>query len=321
MVFLSIIIPMYNSELTIKKCLDSIGDNNKVEIILIDDGSTDSTKLICETNYRNKNLIKYIYQNNSGPGVARNTGISAATGKYIMFLDSDDYLDTQVLNTILDNYLIQGEYDIIYYDFDQVNEAGQVIRHFDLSAFNRVDKYDLMTYTLSWTLPWGQFKIINRNIIDKFNIRFDEDNRNSEELIFTLNCINSASKLLFCNLTLYKYLKREGSMSVAVTWEHLFKTSVLIMGILKSNFGDTHKQGIYNFELVIKIQILKLLAEQCKGFSGYIKYKKLLYSDVHYLLEMADINYLQKRYQFIYRCLKVKMDIILYISFKGLKLG
>ena len=102
MINLSIIIPIYNSELTINKCIESIGKSNEIEIIIVDDGSIDKSKDMC-ANYINKNMVKYIYQDNSGPGAARNNGMLYASGKYIMFLDSDDYLDTNILNDIIKN--------------------------------------------------------------------------------------------------------------------------------------------------------------------------------------------------------------------------
>jgi len=91
---ISVVIPCYNSEDTIKRALTSVYDQTykNFEIILVDDGSIDRTRLVIEEFFLNKSSInhKYIYQENSGPSKARNTGVEASSGKYIAFLDSDD---------------------------------------------------------------------------------------------------------------------------------------------------------------------------------------------------------------------------------------
>lgn len=318
MVNLSIVIPMYNSELTIKKCIDSIGESHEIEVIMVDDGSIDKTKEIC-CNYLQKSMFKYIYQDNGGPGAARNKGISYATGKYIMFLDSDDYVDTQILNKIIKTYLPQN-YDMIYYGFDQVTETGTVLKHHNLSMFNGVNKDNLITYTLSWKLPWGQFKIIKRSILYENRISFNEIQCDSEELVFTLNCIEKSERIYFYEESLYKYYKRNGSISTNAIWENLYKTRLSIIKILRRLYGNEYNLGINNYQLVSNIQIFKLLAEQSNGFNGFKVYKNELQREVRSLLKTTDTSYLEKRYQYIYRCLKLRMDILLYVAFKALKM-
>lgn len=91
---ISVIVPVYNEEVRISRCIESIlnQDIQELELILIDDGSTDSSGRICEKYARKDSRIQVIHQKNSGVGSARNTGITASKGKYIAFVDSDDYL-------------------------------------------------------------------------------------------------------------------------------------------------------------------------------------------------------------------------------------
>lgn len=112
----SIIIPVFNTEKYLKECIDSIlNQNNKnLEIILIDDGSTDRSGEICDLYQKKESRIKVIHKNNEGPSKSRNCGLDIATGKYIMFMDSDDYLANN--NVISDFVSIFEEHDcdIIY---------------------------------------------------------------------------------------------------------------------------------------------------------------------------------------------------------------
>lgn len=109
MIKVSIIIPVWNQENLIVKCLDSIPNRHDIEILVINDGSTDNTLEVLNNYTRLK--LKIFTIDNQGPGIARNVGIDNAIGKYLLFIDSDDHIDSLIFNLILDTYL---DYD---YDF------------------------------------------------------------------------------------------------------------------------------------------------------------------------------------------------------------
>lgn len=112
---LSIIIPVYNREDLIIKCLDSIPDRTDTEIIVVDDNSTDRTLEVLNTYSQSRdNMIIYHHNKNLGPGMARNTGLEFAKGKYIMFVDSDDYIYPDVFNYIMNTIISEEDSDIIF---------------------------------------------------------------------------------------------------------------------------------------------------------------------------------------------------------------
>ena len=98
----SLIIPVYNGEKYIQTCINSIliQTYNNFEVIIIDDGSTDRTRIICEELTKNNSKIKYIYQENGGVSKARNRGIEESKGDYITFIDIDDYIESNTLELI-----------------------------------------------------------------------------------------------------------------------------------------------------------------------------------------------------------------------------
>ena len=100
---ISFIIPVYNTEKYLEECINSILDqiNDKCEIILIDDGSTDNSGLICDSYAAINHEIKVVHQENRGLAAARNIGLDHANGEYIAFVDSDDYLDSSCVTKIL----------------------------------------------------------------------------------------------------------------------------------------------------------------------------------------------------------------------------
>lgn len=133
---ISIIIPVYNAEDYIEKCLFSIKKQtyNNYEIIIIDDGSKDNSLKKCEQfKYDNKNMsIKIVSQNNEGPSNARNNGIEKANGEYIMFVDADDYLDENILKNMLEsfepNVMVRSNYKTFTQNkiFENSREFGKI---------------------------------------------------------------------------------------------------------------------------------------------------------------------------------------------------
>ena len=118
----SIIIPVYNSEKTIKRSIESIASQKRtdVEIIIINDGSTDMSESIYNKMQNKYNNITYIYKENGGVSSARNLGLSVAKGKYVMFIDSDDYVDSKCFE-VFDSYTISNA---DYYQFAFSIEAN-----------------------------------------------------------------------------------------------------------------------------------------------------------------------------------------------------
>lgn len=119
---ISVIIPMYNSQLYIEECIKSVQQQTikELEIIVIDDGSTDDSSIIVENLKKIDKRIELYYQDNSGAGVARNKGINYAKGEYLSFLDSDDFfyqkdaLENMIKACITNNVYICGSYRIEY---------------------------------------------------------------------------------------------------------------------------------------------------------------------------------------------------------------
>jgi glycosyltransferase involved in cell wall biosynthesis len=125
---ISIVIPVYNSEKYLRKCINSILLNKKTnyEIILVNDGSNDDSAKICNEFLRFNNNIKYIFQSHLGVSAARNKGISLSSGKYIIFVDSDDFIDCSLIDDI-SKIISNTEYDIVRYGLYTVRADDLII--------------------------------------------------------------------------------------------------------------------------------------------------------------------------------------------------
>lgn len=172
MIKFSVVIPVYNSSNYLKKCLESLVNQtfNDIEIICINDGSTDDSKNIIEKYKKKYNNIKLYNITNHGQSYARNYGLSKAKGKYISFIDSDDYVDENMFNK-LNEFLNDNNYDIVMFDYTTVTTDNKVLftKEFDCVNDKNVSYKE---YLFSDPCPWN--KIYKKNFLDKIGFKLPE---------------------------------------------------------------------------------------------------------------------------------------------------
>lgn len=206
----SVIIPTYNREKYIKEAIESVLNQTYkyVEVIIIDDGSTDNTKkIIDEINKRNNNIIKYYYQENSGVARARNYGIEVSTGDYIAFLDSDDFWDLDKLQKQM-NKINMSKVECCYcgtYKYYHQNSKKRKIKNSFKEGKVLIDI--LRGYINSETISW----VINKEILITHNLYFTENCDFSEDLEFYLK-LSSISNVCCVNEFLCYYRMHNESL-------------------------------------------------------------------------------------------------------------
>lgn len=193
---LSIIIPVYNNENYIESCIKSIltseMDKSKVEIIVVDDGSTDSSRLICDK-YVNENFKVYS-NSNHGVSYSRNFGISVSSGEFIMFVDSDDELSPDWYDKV--SKYFDSEDNIIVFSKDINRIPGE--KKEVLDNIVGIDKF--IGYLSS---PWS--KLYKRTFLEEKKIKFYEDVINGEDMLFNVKCFLETDKYTFVRSSIYKY--------------------------------------------------------------------------------------------------------------------
>ncbi|MBF0787147.1 MULTISPECIES: SP_1767 family glycosyltransferase [unclassified Streptococcus] len=217
---ISIIVPVYNVERYLKRCLDSLVKQTYVdfELLLINDGSTDNSALICEEYARTDSRIRVIHQENAGPSAARNRGLELARGRYITFVDSDDFVEVDYLEN-LHTALEKNEADISICNFNSFNEERQSF----LFSITK-EMYFEQTYTVEeWlnqentaknnlylTFTFSPLKLFKRELFDGivFPIgRLREDDATIYKLYL------KARKIAFINQGAYYYSQRSEGLS------------------------------------------------------------------------------------------------------------
>lgn len=221
-VALSIIIPIYNCEKYLKKCVKSVlqQEPNKCEIILINDGSTDNSLKICNQLEKEYSNIRVYSQTNSGVSAARNLGLTHANGKYVTFMDSDDYIGSGYFAEF--QKLINAEtYDLINFGFfsEVEDKRGNIISqdkiNFSKKKYNSINELrkDLVKLWDAHMLYNVWNKIYLKSIIDKNYIRFPKKNF-GEDMEFNALYLSKINRLYNSEKCYYHYIKeRQGSLT------------------------------------------------------------------------------------------------------------
>lgn len=208
---ISVIIPVYNVASYLEECLNSVTSQSytDLEIILIDDGSTDHSGAICDQFASKDNRIKVIHQKNAGAAAAKNAGLRAATGAYLSFVDSDDYLEPgafQLMANCLEKYdadVVQCAYRDLFTDgsFSTINR--------NTTEIYTAEEY-LCRYTTDWTscLLWD--KLYKRTLFE--GVFFEEGHIIDDEF-FTYQGIMNAQRVVYTPEIIYYYRKRKSSVT------------------------------------------------------------------------------------------------------------
>lgn len=208
-VMISVIIPVYNAEKYLHKCIDSVLSQSyqDFELILVNDGSKDLSGSICDEYARKDERVKVFHKENGGVSTARNIGIDNATGDYICFVDSDDWIESNCLE-VLHKTVLSENLDILQFSYRRVNEDEEIIQTYSeetliLDLYNYIEK-DVFLVCVAGT-------IVKKSIIEKNNLRFQTNLKLAEDQLFILSAMNFSKRLKRISNVFYNYRKNEKS--------------------------------------------------------------------------------------------------------------
>lgn len=270
MIKLSIIVPIYNVEQYLQKCVDSLlnQDFDNYEIILVDDGGTDGCPAICDE-YASRSsvnpltpspVIRVVHRKNGGLSAARNSGIEVAQGEYIMFVDSDDYIEPNVLKGLLAQ-VERDNLDVLRYRLQYVNPQYEVYNPYKSDPFKGNDYSEVPTDGISFlnscmsTACYAWAFILRRDLIvvnpltrSSVNTLFTEGIY-FEDTDWTPRMLCKAKRVASTNTVVYNYLQREGSITNAVNrskQKKVLDDKMHLIITLQQQANDLQKRGRYN---------------------------------------------------------------------------
>lgn len=204
----SFIVPVYKSEGSIARCIESVLEQKepRFELILVDDGAPDKSGQICEEYAQKDSRIHVLHQENRGVSAARNAGVRVAKGEYIVFLDSDDYIDGDYLYHL---NIIGNDFDIVVGGYIIENETGKVMtkRIYMEQLIDTSEKTTVKDCFEDGGLNYVWGRIIRTDIIRKNRIRFDEKLQLAEDTVFMLEVLACAKQIYFMPYVEYHYVK------------------------------------------------------------------------------------------------------------------
>ena len=209
---ISVIIPVYNAEKTIRRCLESImsSEYEEYEVIVVDDGSTDNSASIL-LEYANKDhRIKIITQSNSGPSIARNKGLESAKGEIITFVDSDDYVRNDYLDQ-LEKVFREQRADVVFFEFHRVTPDGTELSTHYLPGIQTEYYQSLIALSEADMFGYTWIKAFRREVSS--GVYFDEDVNLFEDELFTCRLLKKPVKLYLLNEAIYYYVRTDGTLA------------------------------------------------------------------------------------------------------------
>lgn len=280
--FLSVIIPVYNVDKYIAQCIDSVIAQNmseEIELILVDDGSRDSSGEICD-NYASKySWIKVFHIPNGGVGNARNYGLKHASGEYFTFIDSDDFLDKGIYAEI---YKLHKEYNADAYVFGYKdypkNEKAKV--HILKEGYCN-DSITLADKYLEMKKNYLMFSVINKVFRKSTckSILFNTKVHYFEDYLFALSCLNRVNSLYAIDKAAYNYVHHEGEhLGVKYTRPNIIVSVAKEIKYLSSLLPQNNE--LKKYTILEYYNNLLHAIDSSKGIFQRFKYTKLLTSEI-----------------------------------------
>lgn len=251
----SIIVPIYNTEKYLRKCIESLINQQykNIEIILVNDGSKDHSLHMCKEFSRKDNRIKIVNQNNMGLSAARNNGIKVAKGKFLMFVDGDDYVSPEFVSAALLNQK-KWNSDIVIFNYDSIYD-DKVEKYCQKAPEGIVPKERAMELIIDDSHAWN--KLYKKELFN--NIRYPVY-KNYEDIFTTYRLFDIAKKISYVNDSTYFYIHRQ-MQGISIkrdpkNVEDLFSASLNRYMFLKKTFprvAVTAQNSLLRFALIFLI--------------------------------------------------------------------
>lgn len=260
-ILVSVVVPVYKVEKYIHKCIKSVFDQTygNLEIILVDDGSPDTCPIICDEYAKKDERVKVIHKENGGLSDARNAGIDIATGDFIAFIDSDDYVAPNMIQTLLE-LAIDKQADIAACNYCRVFPDGKVINRetgVSLTEMSNIEALEDIFLSPSYceVMTWN--KLYSRSLFNQNMIRFPKG-KIHEDNFTTYKLFYDAKKIVYTDTVLYYYVQRDDS--IMGTQFNIQRLNLLEAVEQTKGFVETHHlpldRQVENYEIMMYFNVL-----------------------------------------------------------------
>ncbi|MGE5627286.1 MAG: glycosyltransferase [Solirubrobacterales bacterium] len=305
---ISIIVPVYNSEIYLKMMMESILAQTlkNIEVILVDDGSTDGSRGILEAYKQRDSRIIVLCEENKGVSAARNAGIAAANGIYIGFVDSDDWIEKDMYETMLKEGH-RNNSDVVICDFYSNVYNGETIKNFDKNKGSLVlDRTEIISEICSELLIEGFFtsvcnKIYSKSMILKNDISFKSEVKLREDFFFNMDIFNAAQLVTYIPRNLYNYRNNEE-------------------GACKGYYKDAFENSVKIFEYKLKYyEIWNIKSDKIKSVM-ILDFMLAVRCCINNIFDLRNKDKFFQKTNYVYYMLNDPLVISTYSKYKALEL-
>lgn len=293
-IMISVIVPIYNARKTLLKCLESILQQNNVllEVICVDDESKDDSLLLCKKIAETDNRVKVLTKMNGGVASARNFGLKMAKGKYVTFVDQDDWIDINAYNVML-RVAEKSNADMVVcnYTKDYSDEIRPMVNRSVIQSEMHETK-DLIRYAFFReeyrgfaAFVWN--KIFRREFLKEKKIMFDDTLRRGDDVLFFANIALAEPRTIYVDQYLYHYVQRSDSVTHTLTKQNIDRLGEILIG----------------YERAIEILERHDVSEEALGYMKcfYVYHASVLY-------ELADKENVENQKGKYMRAMKIYLD-------------
>ena len=273
----SVVIAAYNASEYVGDLLDSLKDQTytNLEILVVNDGSTDETASVVNDRKKTDNRIQLIEQSNKGVSAARNNGLAVSGGDYVIFIDADDILDKDMICTLVNNS-IENDADISICNIKECSnekETHEVNKVNNVSCISQDEAIKL--FLLGKRIRSGAWnKLINKRIID--GLEFEEGKRVNEDKYFCFQLLLRSKKIVYTEAELYCYMQRPGSVSRKGFDDRMFDTLYFADKIyLRLNDSELELFARYS-KMITYYSLAKILVETRNKDVYHEQYSKIV---------------------------------------------
>lgn len=308
---ISVIVPVYNSEKYLNKCIDSIISQTykELEIILVDDGSTDNSGKICDDFKLRDNRIVVIHQMNKGLSAARNAGLMTATGEYITFVDSDDYIENDTYENV-SVAIYKFNSDLVFFREKSVDESGKTVYingGTPSGDIYEISKEDAAQMIIGRQINGMCDKVYRASLLK--DLYFKEGHMYGEDFIYNLHALSRVEKIGYVDQIKYSYVMNNSSVT-----HKSFNKNSFDQVYFKDVIAEYVEKNFPKFTAVCKKRAFLARLRVCRP----IYFEKL---QAQYETELKELNeYMRTNFSSIKNQLSIAetIEYRLYMNFKPL---
>lgn len=326
----SIIIPIYKTAAWLPKCVESCLNQtyDNIELILIDDGSPDNCGEICDQYAKKDARVIVIHQKNSGVSAARNAGLKRASGELISFVDSDDWIDPDMVSCMVET-LLAGQYDLVISGVRKFSYE-QIVLERSPTRKALCDQNDILSDLLNhknllFYMPvWS--KLFKKSIIDEFSLHFDTSVKMGEDFPFVFDYLAHAKSCFYLEKALYNYRlitydksEHYQSADIEYQWSNvlIMLNSYISLYLRTGAYASFKKEADAFILRAIRFFLTRTIGAHCPRNAVILRLRTIPTSDMYEdlkSLRLTDVNGLQEKVVLV--CCKYKLWALLYLCFR-----